>query len=131
MQEEKERKLISQVEINEPHMDKFANASNENVVLTKNYQNMQLLLQDDPDFLKDLIPKQKKKKKERRLNDMYKNKFNRRKTKKHVLEGLDDLGIYDTSSLMKHKKKHGFNFRNIPVRILSKRFGPSKFKVLK
>ena len=116
-QNEKERKLISSVEIKAPHLDKFASKSNESVVLSKKYKNVQLLLNDDPNFINDLIPKKKEKKKERKLiniNPMFNHK---KKKRKYVIEGLDDLGIYDVSSLQK-KKKHRFHL-NIPVRILS------------
>ena len=116
-QEKKERKLICKVQINEPHMDKLTNESNASVVLSKDFQNSQLLMNDDNDFLKDLIPKPAKK--ERKLNQLkfLKNPLNkRRKKRKFVIEGLDDLGIYDTSSISKRRSRRN----NIPIRILSK-----------
>ena len=115
-QDEKERKLIESVEIKAPHMDRFVTKFNENVILSKKFKNSQLLLNDDPDFISDLIPK--KKKKERKLHDLpniYKKFNHKRKKRKHVIEGLEDLGIYDTSSIKKKKNKYHFN---LPVRIL-------------
>ena len=118
LQEERERRLIRKVEIDAPHMDRLTSKSNESMVLTKDFQNRQMLLEDDS-LIRDLIPKPKKKKHERRLKQMayLRNQYNHRRKKRHVLEGLDDLGVYDISSLKKHKRKIHLN---IPVRVLTR-----------
>ena len=121
LQEKKKRKLIDKVKIDAPHLDKFSAPSNEKMVLTNKYKNVQMLLNDDDDILSYLVPtKERKKKKERRLHEIKGTKgvsrvFYHPKKRRHVLEGLGDLGIYDTS---RFAKKHKGRF-NIPIRIMS------------
>jgi hypothetical protein len=117
-QEKLERKLVNQIKTDKLHMDRLAHPDNQNVIMTDDFKNLQLLTSDDEDLISEFIPKnKKKKKKERRLHLLNRNIYlkPKKKKKRHVIEGLNDLGIYDISSF----KKHHSSYRNIPVRILS------------
>lgn len=114
-QNKKEKSLLKTLRINSPYLKNQSNKSTINTFFTQKYKNMEMLLNDEDNLLDNIVPASPSP--ERRLKDSsFGDQKIRRSHKKrrHVIEGLADLGIYDTS---RFKKKTRFN---IPIRILSK-----------